>query len=165
MFTFSPDGYGTLDQPVWGPSMGVFKVLQRDTFYFSLIFLSCNPISCKTINLFGTLYPGDQNLAERVANVLTSLPFIALGIQAPRWYFAVIYLTCIEKKKLNIFVISVYLLYWECRKSLNTKLYANSLIGVGVASSLYHSSRGKLRQFLRWTDYTMIATATVVSQG
>ncbi|XP_062171053.1 uncharacterized protein LOC133876826 [Alnus glutinosa] len=73
---------------------------------------------------------GDQNLAETVANVLTSLPFIALGIQAPR-------------------------------KSLSTKLYANSLIGVGVASSLYHSSRGKLRQFMRWTDYTMIATATV----
>jgi len=45
---------------------------------------------------------------------------------------------------------------------LNTKLYANSLIGVGVASSLYHSSRGKLRKYLRWFDYTMIATATVV---
>ncbi|KAL0408968.1 UNVERIFIED_CONTAM: hypothetical protein Sradi_1831200 [Sesamum radiatum] len=27
---------------------------------------------------------GDRNLAESVANVLTSLPFIALGIQAPR---------------------------------------------------------------------------------
>lgn len=46
---------------------------------------------------------------------------------------------------------------------MNTKLYANSLIGVGVASSLYHTSRGKLRQYLRWADYTMIATATVVS--
>lgn len=73
---------------------------------------------------------GDQHLAETVTNVLTSLPFIALGIQAPR-------------------------------KNVNTKLYANSLIGVGVVSSLYHSSRGKLRQYLRWADYTMIATATV----
>ncbi|XP_022776422.1 uncharacterized protein LOC111318052 isoform X2 [Durio zibethinus] len=73
---------------------------------------------------------GDQNLLETVANVLTSLPFIALGIQAPR-------------------------------KNLKTKLYANSLIGVGVASTLYHSSRGKLRKYLRWADYTMIATATV----
>lgn len=73
---------------------------------------------------------GDQNLSETVANVLTSLPFIALGIQAPR-------------------------------KSMSTKLYANSLIGVGVASSLYHTSRGKLRQYMRWADYTMIATATV----
>ncbi|XVE85422.1 hypothetical protein DITRI_Ditri17bG0090000 [Diplodiscus trichospermus] len=73
---------------------------------------------------------GDRNLLETFANVLTSLPFIALGIQAPR-------------------------------KNLNTKLYANSLIGVGVASTLYHSSRGKLRKYLRWADYTMIATATV----
>ncbi|KAH7570969.1 hypothetical protein ACOSP7_019545 [Xanthoceras sorbifolium] len=73
---------------------------------------------------------GDQHLLETAANVLTSLPFIALGLQAPR-------------------------------KNLNTKLYANSLIGVGVASSVYHCSRGKLRKYLRWADYTMIATATV----
>lgn len=73
---------------------------------------------------------GDESLGETVANVLTSLPFIALGIQAPR-------------------------------KNLNCKLYANSLIGVGIASGLYHSSRGKLRKYLRWADYTMIATATV----
>ncbi|OMO99675.1 hypothetical protein COLO4_13153 [Corchorus olitorius] len=73
---------------------------------------------------------GDQTLLETFANVVTSLPFIALGIQAPR-------------------------------KNLNTKLYANSLIGVGVASTLYHSSRGKIRKYLRWADYTMIATATV----
>lgn len=73
---------------------------------------------------------GDQNVAETIANVLTSLPFIALGIQAPR-------------------------------KNLNSKLYANSLIGVGVASSLYHSSRGNLRKFLKWADYSMIATASV----
>uniref|UniRef100_A0A5B7ANP4 Uncharacterized protein n=1 Tax=Davidia involucrata TaxID=16924 RepID=A0A5B7ANP4_DAVIN len=73
---------------------------------------------------------GDKNLAETIANVLTSLPFIALGIQAPR-------------------------------NNLNCKLYANSLIGVGVASTLYHTSRGQLRKYLRWADYTMIATATV----
>ncbi|KAG8366730.1 hypothetical protein BUALT_Bualt17G0109800 [Buddleja alternifolia] len=73
---------------------------------------------------------GDKNLAETVVNVLTSLPFIALGLQAPR-------------------------------KNINCKIYANSLIGVGVASSLYHASRGKLRKYLRWADYSMIATATV----
>ncbi|CAM8991868.1 unnamed protein product [Rhodiola kirilowii] len=71
-----------------------------------------------------------ENIYEAVANVLTSLPFIALGIQAPR-------------------------------KNLNSKIYANSLIGVGVTSSLYHSSRGEIRKYLRWADYTMIATATV----
>ncbi|GFP90824.1 hypothetical protein PHJA_001226300 [Phtheirospermum japonicum] len=75
-------------------------------------------------------HSGDKNLAETVVNVLTSLPFIALGLQAPR-------------------------------RNLNCKIYANSLIGVGVASSFYHASRGKLRKYLRWADYTMIATATV----
>ncbi|KAA0046324.1 hypothetical protein IC582_021968 [Cucumis melo] len=82
----------------------------------------------------GGCIQGDRNLAERVANVLTSLPFIALGIQAPR-------------------------------RNFSMKLYANSLIGVGVASSLYHSSRGKVRQYLRWADYTMIAAATVCLTG
>ncbi|KAG4912177.1 hypothetical protein AAZX31_19G061200 [Glycine max] len=82
------------------------------------------PIHC------GISCHGDQTLAETVANVLTSIPFIALGIHAPR-------------------------------KNLNSKLYANSLIGVGVASSIYHSSRGRLRKFLRWVDYTMIATTTI----
>ncbi|XP_047974905.1 uncharacterized protein LOC125217121 [Salvia hispanica] len=76
------------------------------------------------------IHIGDQHLAETVANVLTSLPFIAIGLQAPR-------------------------------KNVNCKIYANSLIGVGLASSLYHSSRGRLRKYLRWADYTMIATATV----
>jgi len=73
---------------------------------------------------------GDQSVAETIANVMTSLPFIALGLQAPR-------------------------------KNLNCKLYANSLIGVGVASSLYHTSRGRLRKYLRWVDYSMIASSTV----
>ncbi|KAF7827668.1 fold protein [Senna tora] len=72
----------------------------------------------------------DKHAAETVANVLTSIPFIALGMNAPR-------------------------------KNFNSKLYANSLIGVGVASSIYHCSRGRLRKFLRWVDYTMIATTTV----
>ncbi|KAL8224395.1 hypothetical protein R6Q57_019870 [Mikania cordata] len=73
---------------------------------------------------------GDRHLGERIANVLTSIPFIAVGIQAPR-------------------------------KNLNSKIYANSLIGVGIASGLYHSSKGMLRKYLRWADYTMIATTTV----
>ncbi|XP_012850483.1 PREDICTED: uncharacterized protein LOC105970219 [Erythranthe guttata] len=75
-------------------------------------------------------HTGDKNFAETVVNVLTSLPFIALGLHAPR-------------------------------KNLNCRIYANSLIGVGVASSFYHASRGKLRKYLRWADYTMIATTTV----
>ncbi|XBH74166.1 hypothetical protein VPH35_101170 [Triticum aestivum] len=76
----------------------------------------------------------DKNVAETVANVVTSLPFIFLGLQTPRQF---------------------------CRKTLNTTLYANSLIGVGVASSLYHTSRGEIRKYMRWADYTMIATTTL----
>ncbi|KAK3121772.1 hypothetical protein QOZ80_8BG0660740 [Eleusine coracana subsp. coracana] len=72
----------------------------------------------------------DKHVGETIANVITSLPFIALGLQAPR-------------------------------KNLNTALYANSLIGVGIASSLYHTSRGDIRKYLRWADYTMIATSTL----
>lgn len=61
------------------------------------------------------------------------------------------------------YCVSKLLCFNGCRKNLNTTLYANSLIGVGVASSVYHSSRGRLRKYFRWADYTMIATATVVS--
>nr|CAB3453359.1 unnamed protein product [Digitaria exilis] len=74
----------------------------------------------------------DKHAGETIANVVTSLPFIVLGLQTPR-------------------------------KNLNTAIYANSLVGVGIASSLYHSSKGEIRKFLRWADYTMIATTTLVS--
>ncbi|VAI18093.1 unnamed protein product [Triticum turgidum subsp. durum] len=47
------------------------------------------------------------------------------------------------------------------RKNLNAAIYANSLVGVGIASGLYHSSRGEIRKILRWADYTMIATTTL----
>ncbi|KAL6838286.1 hypothetical protein ACP4OV_031885 [Aristida adscensionis] len=72
----------------------------------------------------------DKHVGETIANVVTSLPFIVLGLQAPR-------------------------------KNMSTALYANSLIGVGIASSLYHTSRGEIRKYLRWADYTMIATSTL----
>ncbi|RCV11631.1 hypothetical protein SEVIR_2G210400v4 [Setaria viridis] len=72
----------------------------------------------------------DKHAGETIANVVTSLPFIVLGLQTPR-------------------------------KNLNTAIYANSLVGVGIASSLYHSSKGEIRKFLRWADYTMIATTTL----
>ncbi|EPS57445.1 hypothetical protein M569_17372, partial [Genlisea aurea] len=73
---------------------------------------------------------GDRNLAEKVVNVLTSIPFIFLGFKTPR-------------------------------KNNRCKIYASSLVGVGVASSLYHASNGEWRKYLRWADYTMIATASV----
>ncbi|KAJ4974757.1 hypothetical protein NE237_007931 [Protea cynaroides] len=114
--------HGALDQSVSeGPASGANKKLLMQRIWQQKP--AClRPICCSI--------QGDHNMIETIANVLTSLPFIALGIHAPR-------------------------------KNLNSKLYANSLIGVGVASSLYHSSRGELRRYLRWADYTMIATATV----
>ncbi|XP_057858876.1 uncharacterized protein LOC131067761 isoform X1 [Cryptomeria japonica] len=83
---------------------------------------SLRPVQCNHL--------GDQSPAETIANVLTSLPFIFLGIQAPR------------KRMRNVF-------------------YANSLIAVGVTSSLYHTSRGDARKYFRWADYAMIATTTI----
>ncbi|XP_014758326.1 uncharacterized protein LOC100832699 isoform X2 [Brachypodium distachyon] len=85
---------------------------------------SClKPIHC-------SITSGDKHGGETIANVVTSLPFIVLGLQTPR-------------------------------KNLKTAIYANSLVGVGIASGLYHSSKGEVRKFLRWADYTMIATTTL----
>ncbi|XP_052205015.1 uncharacterized protein LOC127809895 [Diospyros lotus] len=114
--------HGDIHQPMCGNSL--FGAGQRPTVQrvWEQRPACLRPVHC-SLN-------GDRSIAETIANVITSLPFVALGLQAPR-------------------------------KNLNCKLYANSLIGVGVASSLYHVSRGKLRRYLRWADYTMIATATV----
>lgn len=47
------------------------------------------------------------------------------------------------------------------REKLASRMYGNSIIGVGIASSLYHSSRGDIRKVLRFCDYAMIATSTL----
>ncbi|KAM0952695.1 hypothetical protein DsansV1_C02g0015861 [Dioscorea sansibarensis] len=73
---------------------------------------------------------GDRSIMETIANVITSLPFIFLGFQAPR-------------------------------KTASSVLYANSLIGVGLVSSLYHFSRGAVRKIFRWADYTTIAATSM----
>ncbi|MCO5589049.1 hypothetical protein L7F22_043014 [Adiantum nelumboides] len=83
--------------------------------------LRMSPPSCR----------GDHHLADRIANILTSIPFIFIGIQAPR-------------------------------NRLAKKLYADSIVGVGLASSFYHSSRGNARQLFRYGDYAMIATSTLL---
>lgn len=48
------------------------------------------------------------------------------------------------------------------RKKPAARLYANSLIGVGMASCFYHTSRGEARKIFRFGDYAMIATAALV---
>ncbi|CAK9210692.1 unnamed protein product [Sphagnum jensenii] len=47
------------------------------------------------------------------------------------------------------------------RRNLSTSLYANSVIGVGMASTMYHVSRGEARKYTRWGDYAMIAASTL----
>lgn len=47
------------------------------------------------------------------------------------------------------------------REKLASRMYGNSIIGVGIASSLYHSSRGDIRKVLRFCDYAMIATSSL----
>lgn len=53
------------------------------SFPFAFFHVLQNSID-STISCTLFLLLGDQNLLETVANVLTSLPFIVLGIHAPR---------------------------------------------------------------------------------
>lgn len=82
------------------------------------------------LRLFVTHSHGDQHIVNRAANILTSIPFILIGLQVPR-------------------------------KQLASKIYADSVVGVGLASGCYHSSKGDTRRFFRWGDYAMIATSTL----
>lgn len=99
----------------------------------------------------------DKHGGETIANVVTSLPFIVLGLQTPRQDKTP------EKRCFFVLFFLILNLIRDqcCRKNLKTAIYANSLVGVGIASGLYHSSKGEVRKFLRWADYTMIATTTL----
>ncbi|KAI5080876.1 hypothetical protein GOP47_0004059 [Adiantum capillus-veneris] len=99
-----------------------------------LLFRNCmHHLSRQTPCLFMLPLPhkhGDCHFMETLANVVTSFPFIFIGLQAPR-------------------------------KELASRMYANSIVGVGVASSLYHTSRGDIRRVFRWGDYVMISTSAL----
>lgn len=73
----------------------------------------------------------DYNARERIANVLTSIPFVFVG--------------CHTMKK---------------RQTANGKLYGASLMGVGAASMTFHASRGRMRSIARKMDYWTIALST-----
>ncbi|GAQ85894.1 hypothetical protein KFL_002600020 [Klebsormidium nitens] len=47
------------------------------------------------------------------------------------------------------------------RNNTYNRIYAQSLMGVGVASSMYHTSRGATRPFFRWCDYAMIGASSM----
>lgn len=73
----------------------------------------------------------DHNEFERWANLLTSIPYAALGVQTMRRHKT-----------------------WEGR------CYGSSLVAVAAGSAIYHSSRGKHRAFGRKIDYWAIAVAS-----
>lgn len=72
----------------------------------------------------------DDHPAERAVNVLTSLPFIALGAHMH-----------------------------GARRSPAARQYARSLVAVGCVAAAYHASWGRLRPLLRKADYWTISLA------
>lgn len=75
----------------------------------------------------------DCNGLERVLNVLTSLPFVAVGLATMRR-----------------------------RRTHPGKVYGASLIGVGMASMTFHSATGGFRTFARKLDYWTIAVSSAL---
>lgn len=76
--------------------------------------------------------PGDGSWGERTANVLTSLPFLALG-----WHMH------------------------RQRLTPEGRQHALSLMAVGAAATLYHATSGRTRQIARKIDYWTIAVSSV----
>lgn len=73
----------------------------------------------------------DHNEFERWANILTSIPYAAVGVQTIRNH-----------------------------KSGGGRCYGASLVAVAAGSAIYHSSRGKYRSLGRKIDYWAIAVAS-----
>lgn len=73
----------------------------------------------------------DHTKTQRVLNVLTSLPFLALG---------------------------AYMM--KKHTSVQGKMYAKSMIGVGFSALLYHATQGKMRSVARKLDYYSISLAS-----
>jgi hypothetical protein len=86
-----------------------------------------SPDFVRTLVLQG---PGcaDHNTFERVANVLTSIPYVAVGIHS-----------------------------YRTRKTEAGKLWGASIAGVGIASGIYHGTTGRCKSFARKLDYWTIA--------
>ncbi|EFN56739.1 hypothetical protein CHLNCDRAFT_144168 [Chlorella variabilis] len=72
--------------------------------------------------------PGDATWGERTANVLTSLPFLALGLHMHRQ-----------------------------RLTPEGRHHALSMAAVGVAATAYHAASGRARRIARKVDYWTIA--------
>jgi hypothetical protein len=70
----------------------------------------------------------DHNGFERFANVLTSVPYVAVGIHA-----------------------------YRNRQTEAGRLWGASIAGVGVASGVYHATSGRAKQWARKGDFWAIA--------
>ena len=75
--------------------------------------------------------PNDDSADQRLLNVITSLPFVGVGLHM--------------RKMLS---------------SKEGKAYANSMLMVGAAATLYHATHGRLRKMCRKLDYYSISYAS-----
>jgi len=75
----------------------------------------------------------DKNGLERVLNVITSLPFMAVGLATMRR-----------------------------RRTPEGKIYGASIVGVGMASMTFHAAKGRFRSFSRKLDYWTIAVSSAL---
>lgn len=115
---------------------------------------------------------GDATWAERTSNVLTSLPFLAIGVHMHRcvgWPGAfrepsVLPVNnssaCPIGTAAGALPLTVYCkLFVPCRQRLTPegRHHALSMVAVGAAATLYHASSGRARRFTRKLDYWTIA--------
>lgn len=75
----------------------------------------------------------DHNCLERALNVVTSIPFMVVGLATMRR-----------------------------RRTCEGKVYGASIVGVGVASLTFHSARGRFRSLTRKLDYWTIAVSSAL---
>ena len=94
----------------------------------------------------------DHNSTERIANILTSIPFLAVGAHTIR--STVFFLELPE-----VFPLP------RKRRTPAGKLYGGSLVGVGAASGMFHASKGRWRALARKIDYwTCAVSATCLTR-
>lgn len=85
------------------------------------------------IDMLRPVGPGvsDHNVLERCINVITSLPYAAVGLHA-----------------------------MTNRKTAEGKLWGASLVGVSAGAVAFHASSGEARNFTRKLDYWLIAVSS-----
>lgn len=112
----------------------------------------------------------DCSLSERVINVATSLPFLAVGVCTQRWFL--IYAPGQWQLQVQMDNKVLYLWASRCqtaalretdsryevmmarrRQTSEGRLFGAWLMAVGTTAAAYHASDGRLRCALRKLDY------------